>query len=232
MNELILLHGSEKIVERPDISYGNERNDYGRGFYCTEDPELAGEWACKRGRNGYINRYDLDPEGLSILDLTDSEHTVLNWIAILLKNRTFSLDLPVARGSREYMISRFAPDLSGKDLIIGYRADDSYFRYAEAFVENSLSLRSLGRALKLGRLGLQTVLVSPKAFDRIRFIEALPADKQIYYPRFADRDQRARRTYKDEVSVEAFRRDDIFAIDIIREEMKNDDPRIRQLLSE
>ena len=33
---------------------------YGRGFYCTEHVELAKEWACSTGRDGYANHYQLD----------------------------------------------------------------------------------------------------------------------------------------------------------------------------
>ena len=112
------------------------------------------------------------------------------------------------------------------------RADDSYFRYAESFVENTLPLRSLNKTLQLGKLGLQTVLVSPKAFGQIKFVDAIPVDKNIYYPKFVARDTKARQTYKDEIAKSRSYRDDIFVMDILREEMKTDDPRIQRLLLE
>ena len=40
---LKLYHGSEFIVEKPEFGKGARHNDYGRGFYCTENPELARE---------------------------------------------------------------------------------------------------------------------------------------------------------------------------------------------
>ncbi|MFR5760669.1 MAG: DUF3990 domain-containing protein [Oscillospiraceae bacterium] len=48
---------------------------------------MAKEWACKNQKDGFVNRYELDTDGLRILNLSDGNHTVLNWIAILLKNR-------------------------------------------------------------------------------------------------------------------------------------------------
>ena len=75
---LNLLHGSGQIVEKPDISLGNEHNDYGRGFYCTELEEMAEEWACKDGTDGFMNRYTLDDRNLKLLNLSDGQHTVLN----------------------------------------------------------------------------------------------------------------------------------------------------------
>lgn len=230
MNTFTLLHGSEQIVEVPDITFGNDYNDYGRGFYCTKVEEMAKEWACKNGTDGFMNRYTVDGEGLKTLHLSDGSHTVLNWIAILLKHRSFSLSSPIALDAREYIIEHYAVDTSGYDLITGYRADDSYFRYAESFVENTLPLRSLNKALQLGKLGLQTVLVSQKAFEQIKFVDAVPVDKNIYYPKFVARDTKARQTYKDEIAKSRSYRDDIFVLDILREEMKNDDPRIQRIL--
>lgn len=179
-----------------------------------------------------MNRYTVDGEGLRTLNLSDGSHTVLNWIAILLKHRTFSLSSSVALDAREYIIEHYAVDTSDYDLITGYRADDSYFRYAESFVENALPLRSLNRALQLGKLGLQTVLVSSKAFEQIKFVDAIPVDKNIYYPKFVARDTKARRTYRDEIARSGSYRDDTFVLDILREEMKNDDPRIQRILFE
>lgn len=232
MCTLTLFHGSEQIVEVPDLAFANEHNDYGKGFYCTQAEEMAREWACKNATNGFVNRYTVDGDGLKTLQLSDGTHTVLNWIAILLKHRSFSLKSPIAIDAREYIIERFAVDTSAYDLITGYRADDSYFRYAESFVENTLPLRSLNKALQLGKLGLQTVLVSSKAFERIRFIDASPVDKSIYYPKFVARDTKARQTYTNEIARSRSYRNDIFVLDILREEMTNDDPRIQRIFLE
>ena len=171
MEKIILFHGSNQIVETPKLSLGKIHNDYGQGFYCTRLEEMAKEWACKNQKDGFVNRYELDINGLRVLNLSDGNHTVLNWIAILLKNRTFRLRSPLAIDARTYLIDHFAIDTTAYDIIIGYRANDSYFQYAESFVENTLPLRSLNRALTLGKLGLQTVLVSEKAFKQIRFID-------------------------------------------------------------
>ena len=69
---MILYHGSEKIIENPVYGKGNIRNDYGRGFYCTESEELAKEWACSNNKNGFANKYELNMEGLNVLYLKTS----------------------------------------------------------------------------------------------------------------------------------------------------------------
>ena len=232
MNTIELLHGTNHIIEIPDITIGNPNNDYGKGFYCTRLPEMAKEWACKKNTDGFINRYELNLDGLKILNLVDGKHTVLNWIALLLKNRTFKLDSEIAIDARDYIIEHFSIDTSEYDVIVGYRADDSYFQYAESFVENGLALRSLNKALQLGKLGEQTVLVSEKAFSQIKFIDAEPVDKTVYHPKFIARDTGARESYKKEIKNSKSYRNDIFVMDILREEMRNDDPRIQRILFE
>lgn len=227
-----LLHGTDHIIKTPVYSLGKPHNDYGQGFYCTEVLEMAKEWACKENKDGFVNEYDFNTDGLKVLDLLDGKHSVLNWIALLLKNRIFTLQDEIAIDARNYIIEHYSVDLSNYDVVIGYRADDSYFSYAQSFVSNTLPLRSLNLALKLGKLGVQTVLISEKAFKNITFVDAEPVEKEEYYPKFLSRDTTARTTYQKEIKKSRSYRDDIFVMDILREEMKNDDPRIQRIIFE
>lgn len=226
-----LYHGSPHVVQRPTYQLGNPKNDYGCGFYCTESLDMAKEWACKRNADGFANAYALNDVGLRLLDLMSDDYTVLNWIALLLKNRQFALKNPIAEDARDYLIEHFAPPVERYDLVRGYRADDSYFSYAQSFVENGLPLGLLNRALKLGNLGEQVVLVSEQAFSQLSFEGAEPAPSAEYYPRFLDRDIRARDAYRGDVCRAKTYRDDLFVMEIMREEVGNDDPRVRRLLS-
>lgn len=232
MNTIKLLHGSDHTIVQPTYSEGNIHNDYGKGFYCTRTDEMAREWACKKNTDGYVNVYDFDIEGLKILNLLDGNYSVLNWMALLLENRTFRIESEIALDAKRYLIEHFGVDLTEYDVVIGYRADDSYFQYAESFLSNSLPLRRLNRALKLGKLGEQTVIISQKTFEHLKFVEAYTVDKNIYYPLFVERDSNVRETYKNEIKVDASYKDDIFVMDILREEMSNDDARIQRIISE
>ena len=232
MNKIIIYHGSENIIQTPDLKAGKKHNDYGQGFYCTQDLELAKEWACKSETDGFANRYELDLSELKVLNLNSTGYTILNWIAILLRNRVFSMDAPLSIRARDYLIENFGVDTISYDVIIGYRADDSYFSFAESFLNNSLPLQNLNKALRLGKLGEQVALVSQKAFDNLRFVEAVSVEKEIYYPKFYARDYNARLTYRQQIAKAEDVLDDIFVLDIIRQEMKNDDPRIQRIVSE
>lgn len=231
MAGITLFHGSQRVISAPSLAKARPRNDYGPGFYTTREHDLAAEWACQSGQDGYVNTYELWPDDLNVLDLLDGTHVTLEWIALLLAHRHFDLRLPTAALARAQLVKRFCPDLSSVDVVVGYRADDSYFSYARSFVENALPLSGLEEALRLGELGEQTVLVSGKAFSRLAFAGFEPVDASRYYPRFQARDARARADYEAMMSWHGARLDDLFVLDILREEMVPDDPRLRAHLS-
>ena len=57
MGKIKLLHGSDHIIEKPDLLLGKTNNDYGRGFYCTQELSMAMEWACKKNSDGFVLKY-------------------------------------------------------------------------------------------------------------------------------------------------------------------------------
>lgn len=225
-NKWTIYHGSQRIIDTPLFGEGNPRNDYGLGFYCTESLDLAKEWACTEENSGYANKYTLDMTGLMVLNLSGAPYHILNWLSILLQNRIFKISNGIAAEGKEYLLEKFLPDYEKFDVIIGYRADDSYFSFANAFLNNALSLHQLEKAMYLGKLGEQIVLKSNKSFERITFDEAISAEKEIYYPKKTTRDKGAREAYqKERAGLRAS--DAVYLIDILREEWSADDPRLR-----
>lgn len=220
-----LYHGSKDIIQKPIYGYGKSYNDYGLGFYCTDSSEMAMEWAVAKDRDGYANAYELDCDGLSILDLNAPQYSILTWLAILLENREFDATSPLAQEAKEYLLQHFMIDYRSYDAIIGYRADDSYFSFAEDFISGAISYRQLSNAMHLGKLGQQFVLISPKAFEHIRFTGYEVALNSEWYARKMLRDKAARREY---FNVERNRRQrgDLYITTIMDEEMKLYDPRL------
>lgn len=225
MNKIVLYHGSNEKIVKPLFGKGKVYNDYGQGFYCTEHIELAKEWSCNEGIDGFVNAYELDTSGLKILNLADEEYNILHWLALLMENRRFRVTTPVMRRGVQWLKNHFSVDISEYDLIIGYRADDSYFSFARAFIGNEISLSQLNYAMRLGKLGEQYVLKSEKAFNRIEFKYAELADNTIYYARRKMRDDEARNAFFEELEKEDV--NGIYMRDIIKEEMTSDDVRLR-----
>ena len=226
---ITLYHGSEQLVEEPTFGKGRVNNDFGLGFYCTESEDLAKEWAVSSLRNGFANRYTLDTEYLNILNLNSPDYTILNWIAVLVEHRLFSIKTPVARRAKRYLIDHFGVNVNAYDLITGYRADDSYFDYAESFLNNGVSVEQLARAMRLGKLGEQIVIKSQFAFSRLRYEGFDVAEKEKYYVLRKARDEEANRAYLEMLEEES---DGIYIQDIMRGGIRNDDPRIPRNLSE
>lgn len=221
-----IYHGSERIVEQPAFGKGNPRNDYGLGFYCTESPDLAREWASAETADGFANQYRLEMEGLSVLNLNGPAYSILNWLALLVENRVLDLRTPVAVQGRRYLLDNFLPDYKSHDVVIGYRADDSYFSFSKAFLDNGISLEQLRRAMHLGNLGEQLVLRSPKAFEQLRFVSAEPVERSVFFPRKRWRDLQAREAYF-KMLEEAPLAGANYLVNIITENWQNDDPRLR-----
>lgn len=221
----ILYHGSEFLIEKPEFGKGARHNDYGRGFYCTENIELAREWACVKQKNGYVNIYELDMEGLKVLNLNDSKYHILNWLAILADNRTYWQNGSIAEEAKKYIKEHFLIDITPYDIIVGYRADNSYFSFAQDFVSGVISLEKLSEAMRLGKLGEQIVLKSPKAFETIYFQNYENVDAEIYYIKKVEREREARREYRKR-KKESADIHELFMLDIMREGMENDDTRL------
>lgn len=212
---MILYHGSENIIETPYLDGGKKNNDYGQGFYCTRDIELAREWACTECVSAYVNKYELDMNELKVLDLSKEKFSTLNWLAILVKYRRIRVGTPVMKRAIEWLVQSFLIDISEYDVIVGYRADDSYFSFARAFIGNQITLGQLSYAMHLGELGIQYVLKSEKAFQALEYVGFETVDRTIYYAKRKRRDELAREAFMKELEREE--PDGIFIHELMKE---------------
>ncbi|MDO4940559.1 MAG: DUF3990 domain-containing protein [Erysipelotrichaceae bacterium] len=191
----ILYHGSSNIIEKPIFGIGNHHNDYGLGFYCCANIELARQCASRTSGNGFVNKYHLRDDRLSILDLTSGDYNnVLVWIALLMKNRTITQNLQKQyKRELDYLFNNYLIDTKRYDVIIGYRADDAYFKFPESFIRSQITIDSLNKIYKAGDLGKQYVLMSQRAFNLIKFdgyeLSDI-TDKEEYYKRKSQADKK------------------------------------------
>ncbi len=220
MLRVTLYHGSVDVIVKPEFGKGKKHNDYGPGFYCTENIELAKEWACTEGMDGYANQYEMDMEGLRILNLSEERYNILHWLALLVKHREMRLTTPIMRRGAEWLLKNYLMDVQEYDIVIGYRADDSYFSFARAFLSNQISLEQLSYAMRLGKLGEQVVLISREAFERVQYVSNEIADTTKYFSLRMTRDEEARATYRK--VLEAEDENGVYMRDLIRGGVKPD----------
>ena len=175
---MIVYHGSDKKIESPIYGYGRDDNDYGSGFYTTEDVERARQWAVANGSAlSVCNKYQLDMSGLDVLRLDDCG--TLTWIAEVIYHRGVN-DTQISYIARA-ICEKYKLDTSSYDIIIGYRADDSYTKVVDAFLYNNINIDEVERFFKKGELGQQIFIKSEKAFEQLEFIESeVVTDKKKY----------------------------------------------------
>ena len=167
MSKIVLYHGTPNKEVIPAFGLGDEKHDYGKGFYLTEDIELAKEWAVCRptATNGWVHKYTLDIEGLKILDF--EQKSVLAWLAELMEHRA-AADSKRYRVLSEKFIKKYGIDTDAYDVIKGWRANASYFYIAKEFVRDNIDVDILEKLLFLGGLGIQYCIKSEKAYSRLK----------------------------------------------------------------
>ena len=151
---------------------------------------------------------------------------ILTWLAVLLQNRTFTIETPLAASAKEYLISEFGIDYMGYDVIRGYRADDSYFSFAQDFLSNVISFQQLAKAMHLGDLGEQVVLKSSRAYDHLHFSYYEEVPKLPWLERKNSRDMKARKAYY-AIDRDSYVPGGMYVVNILDGSVKRDDPRLR-----
>lgn len=193
MSKKILYHGSPNRVIVPKFGFGEDRHDYGRGFYITENLELAKEWAVCRPdeTNGWVHKYELEMDGLNILDF--QKYDVLSWLAELMKHRD-AADSKRYKMLAQKFIEKYGIDTCGYDVITGWRANASYFYIAKEFVRDNIDIEILEELLSLGGLGIQFCIKSERAFAQLSEVEQdiMSVDYSEFNDRYNERDINAR----------------------------------------
>lgn len=57
MGELLIYHGSQQIIAKPELRASRFFKDFARGFYCTLLKEQAIRWATRYPVTGYVSEY-------------------------------------------------------------------------------------------------------------------------------------------------------------------------------
>ena len=212
MGKTILYHGSpeEKIILQ--YGKGQDKHDYGRGFYLTNSKDLAKEWAvCIPAEvSGWVHTYELDLDGLKVLDF--EEKGILVWLAELMKHRD-------ADNSRRYkilsqkFIQKYAINSEEYDVIKGWRADASYFYIAKAFVRDEIDMDILEELMRLGDLGIQYCIKSEKAYRHLKEKENLceEVNYYIFNEKYNVRDANARRKMNELINSDANKVEKVFS---------------------
>lgn len=226
-NSIILYHGTDHILEKPQYGFGKPYNDYGLAFYCTKSKSLACEWAVTEDTDGFANEYLLNTDNLKVLNLNKVSYPVLTWLTVLIQNRTFDSYNQVQASAKDFLINNFNIDYNNYDIIIGYRADDSYFQFAKAFLNNGITYKTLSNAMYLGELGNQYALKSELAFSQLTFNTVHKAPASVWFKKKIERENKARKIYANS-KLEKISDNDILLSDIMRGRLGDEEKKLLQ----
>ena len=212
MEQIILYHGSPNQQVSLQYGLGDEKHDYGKGFYLTENLELAKEWAVYRPdeRNGWVHKFSLDITDLKVLDF--QEHNILSWLAELMKHRD-AADSKRYRVLSGKFIEKYGIDSEHYDVIKGWRANASYFYIAREFVRDNIDVEILEELLSLGGLGIQYCIKSERAYESLAEIkeELTYVDFREFNEKYNERDVRAREKMRKLVDSDANKVTNVFS---------------------
>lgn len=212
MSKIILYHGSPNKVVVPKYEFGEEKHDYGKGFYLTENIELAKEWAVCRPdeTNGWVHKFELETTDLKILDF--QKYDVLSWLAELMKHRDAS-DTKRYRMLAKKFIEKYGINTSDYDVIKGWRADASYFYIAKEFVRDNVDIEILEELLSLGGLGIQYCVKSELAYSKLTEIQSdlISVDYNEFNDKYNERDINARTNMRKLVDSDANKVTNVFS---------------------
>ena len=212
MEKIILYHGSPNKVVVPQFGFDEGKHDYGKGFYLTENIELAKEWAVCRPdeTNGWVHKYELDTTDLKVLDF--QEYNVLSWLAELMKHRDASDSRRYKVLSKKF-IAEYGIDTSEYDVIKGWRANASYFYIAKEFVRDNIDIEILEELLSLGGLGIQYCIKSELAYSKLAEVEdgLISVDYSEFNEKYNERDIIARKKMRELVDSDANKVTNVFS---------------------
>jgi hypothetical protein len=212
MGKKILFHGSPNQVVTPVWGLGEERHDYGKGFYLTENIELAKEWAVCRpdASQGWVHKFELETSELKILDFQNEN--ILSWLAELMKHRE-AADSKRYRMLAQKFIEKYGVETEGYDVIKGWRANASYFYIAKSFVRDEIDVEILEELLSLGGLGIQYCIKSEKAYSMLQELkmDCISVEYDEFNENYNHRDIIARRKMRELIDSDKNKVSNVFS---------------------
>ena len=164
---MLLYHGSNTVVEKPDVSFSRVNLDFGQGFYLTSHFKQAKNWAIRKKRfekgESIVNVYNFDEDVLNEFQIKKFETESEEWLEFVAKNR---------KGN--FLESDF-------DAVFGPVANDRVFEAVTMYLDELWDASTTLKALKYYKLNDQWCLRNQNLVDAcLEFKEAQSLDVQTW----------------------------------------------------
>ena len=153
-----LYHGSNTIIEQPQLLKPIRTLDYGSGFYTTTSEQQAREWIIKKtkddGNHKYVNIYEINKDDLRQLKVLRFDKPTDEWVDFVMHNR-----------QDETFIHNY-------DIVYGPVANDRVYLQFGLYEQGLISKATLLAELKVYKLIDQMLFHTEKAMQILHFVEA------------------------------------------------------------
>lgn len=158
-----LYHGSNVVVENPDVTKGKPYKDFGRGFYLSDTIEQAMEMAERVvervgvGQAPIVTTFDFDESSMTdgSLKIKSFETYTEEWAEFVLRNRDRKTQQPY----HDY------------DIVYGPIADDGVVRQMRRYEMGAITLKELMQELQYPpNITFQYFFGSDMALEKLKFI--------------------------------------------------------------
>ena len=147
--KVILFHGSNVVVEKPEIRIYGHYKDFGYGFYCTRFEQQAKKWALTKKTRHIVTQYDFTlQEGLRVLIFPEMTDEWLDFVANCRKGK-----------EHQY------------DFVEGPMADDQIWDYVEDFISGAISREAFWALARFKHPTHQIVFCTSSALKCITYYE-------------------------------------------------------------
>ena len=140
------------------------------------------------------------------------KHNVLVWLAELMKHRD-AADSKRYKMLSEKFINKYGIESEQYDVIIGWRADASYFYIAKEFVKDNIDIDILEELLTLGDLGIQYCIKSDRAYKNLCELkeEIIIVNYDEFNYKYNERDYNARKAMKELINSDKNKVKNVFS---------------------
>ena len=155
---ITLYHGSDSIIESPEIRSPNRTLDFGKGFYLTSSEKQATDWVRRKINvesysKGYVNLYKfLREDAQKALLVKHFVRPSEEWLDFVMSNR------------------RKADFEHNYDIVIGPVANDRVYTAFSLYEGGTISKDILIKELKTYRLVDQYLFHTPKSLEYLKFV--------------------------------------------------------------
>lgn len=173
-NIITLYHGTNMVIEQPELRPINRPMDFGVGFYTTTFQKQAEDWANKKAKRlsgtPVVNVYQIDlNKAKKDLQVKSFVGVSENWLDFILKCRKESAYDKYVIDGKQVAYRKHKDMHHTYDIVIGEVADDTVFDSIGLYIDGVLPKDALLKRLKAKKANDQYCFSTTEAIKYLEY---------------------------------------------------------------